>query len=127
MAAAVLVYVGSLVSILWGGAHIVPVKSVVAGFGPITEDNRRIVAMGWIAEGLVLIFIGLLAALVAWTGGVENPVSVIAVRFSAAMLLVLAAWTSMTGAKTSILPMKICPFVKTAAAILLLAGSIGFA
>jgi hypothetical protein len=39
------------------------------------------------------------------------------------MLLVLAALTALTGARTSALPIKLCPVVKTLAAVLLLLGS----
>ncbi len=123
MIADVLIYAGSLIIILWGAAHIAPVKSVVAGFGPISEDNRRLITMEWVAEGLTLMFIGALAALVAFSGGVENPVSIIVFRSSAAILIVFAVWTSLTGAKTPILPMKICPIVKTTVALLFLIGS----
>ncbi|QSZ67302.1 hypothetical protein RJ40_07205 [Methanofollis aquaemaris] len=123
VSADLLVYVGSLISILWGAAHIAPVKSVVAGFGPISEDNRRIITMEWVAEGLTLIFIGALAALVAFSAGVENPVSVIVLRSSAVILIVLAMWTFLTGARTPILAMKLCPIVKSTVALLfLLAG-----
>lgn len=36
----VLLYVGSAVIILWGIVHIVPTRSVIDGFGSISEDNR---------------------------------------------------------------------------------------
>jgi hypothetical protein len=39
------------------------------------------------------------------------------------MLLVMAIWTALTGAKTSNIPTKICPFVLTVVAILLVVGS----
>jgi len=126
MVADILIYAGSFISILWGGAHIAPVKSIVAGFGPISEDNRRIIAMEWVAEGLMLMFVGALAGLVVWFGGVDGPVSIIVLRALAAFLVVLAAWTFVTGARTSILPMKICPFVKTAVALLFLVGTASF-
>ena len=49
-----LLYIGSFVIILWGASHIVPTKSVVEGFGAITEENRLIITMEWVAEGLAL-------------------------------------------------------------------------
>ncbi|MEJ2738796.1 MAG: hypothetical protein P8105_02990, partial [Dehalococcoidia bacterium] len=52
-----------------------------------------------------------------------SQVSDIVYRISAAMLLVMAVWTLTTGARTSILPIKICPAVKTIVAVLFLAGS----
>ena len=60
----VLLYIGSTVILIWGIAHIVPTKSVVKGFGGISEDNIRIITMEWVAEGLTLCFIGLLVLLV---------------------------------------------------------------
>ena len=54
----ILLYTGAIIIFLWGVAHIVPTKSVVSGFGTISEDNKRIITMEWIAEGLTLCFIG---------------------------------------------------------------------
>ena len=36
---------------VWGVSHIIPTKQVVAGFGDIGRDNRRIITMEWVAEG----------------------------------------------------------------------------
>ena len=124
MATDILVYLGGAVITLWGIAHIAPTKSVVAGFGAISEDNRRIIAMEWAAEGLTLSFIGLLVLLVTAVDGSQNSASLSVYRVSAAMLLVMAGWTLLTGARTSILPIKICPVVKTAVAVLFLVGSV---
>jgi hypothetical protein len=120
----ILVYLGGAVITLWGIAHIAPTKSVVAGFGAISEDNRRIITMEWAAEGLTLSFIGLLVLLVTAVDGSQNSASLSVYRVSAAMLLVMAGWTLLTGARTSILPIKICPVVKTTAAVLFLVGSV---
>jgi hypothetical protein len=120
----ILVYLGGAVITLWGIAHIAPTKSVVAGFGAISEDNRRIITMEWAAEGLTLSFIGLLVLLVTALDGSHNSASLSVYRISAAMLLVMAGWTLLTGARTSILPIKICPVVKTAVAVLFLVGSV---
>ena len=120
----ILLYIGSIVIILWGIAHIIPTKSVVNGYGAISEDNKRIITMEWAAEGLTLCFIGVLVLLVTIWGGAQNPVSVIVFRISAAMLVIMAVWTLLTGARTSIIPIKICPFVKTAVAVLFFLGSV---
>ncbi|MFA5347261.1 MAG: hypothetical protein WC294_03925 [Methanoregula sp.] len=119
----ILVYIGSIVVIIWGIAHILPINSVINGFGQISEDNRKIITMEWAAEGMTLVFIGFLAILVIVESGLENPVTLVVIRACAIMLLVLAGLSAMTGARTSILPMKICPFVKTACAVLLIAGT----
>ena len=57
-------YLGAVLLILWGVAHIIPTRGVVAGFGALSEDNRINIIMEWVAEGLALAFVGALAALV---------------------------------------------------------------
>jgi hypothetical protein len=119
----ILIYIGSAVIIIWGIAHIIPVKSVVAGFGSISQDNKRIITMEWIAEGITLCFMGLLVLFITISGGFQNPVSLNVYRASALMLIVMAILTGFTGARTSIVPIKICPFVKTVVAILFFLGT----
>jgi hypothetical protein len=120
----ILLYVGAGVITMWGIAHIIPTKAVVNGFGQISRDNRRIITMEWIAEGLALCFIGLLVLFVTLWGGSQSEASIIVYRISAAMLLVMAILTALTGARTSILPIKICPAVKIAVAILFFLGTV---
>ncbi len=124
MTGQILLYTGSILITLWGIAHIVPTKSIVKGFGAISLDNQRIITMEWIAEGLALCFIGLLVLLVTISGGSPDSVSVIVYRLAALMLIAMAGLSLFTGARTSIVPIKICPWVKTAVAILFIAGSI---
>ena len=119
----ILLYIGSIIIILWGIAHIIPTKSVVSGFGSISEDNKRIITMEWIGEGLTLCFIGLLVLLITIFAGSQNQVLDMVYWASAVMLLVMAALTLTTGAKTSIIAIKICPAVKTIVAILFFLGS----
>jgi len=124
MKARTLLYIGSIVIFLWGISHIVPTPGVVAGFEPITEENRLIITMEWVAEGLTLCFIGALVLYVTLRAGAANPVSVMVYRAAAVMLLVMALWTGVTGARTSIIPIKICPIVKTAVALLFIWASV---
>jgi hypothetical protein len=124
MVSDILLYVGAGVITVWGIAHIVPTKSVVSGFGPISQDNKRIITMEWIAEGLTLCFVGLLVLFVTLWGEARNQTSAIVYMASAAMLVIMAALTSVTGARTSIVPIKICPFVKIAVAILFFLGTV---
>ena len=119
----ILLYVGSVAIVLWGIAHIVPTRSVVGGFGPISEDNRRIITMEWVAEGLTLCFVGALVLLVTLFGNSQETSAVIVYRLSALMLVAMAAWTGVTGARTAIVPIKICPLVKTVVAVLFFLGS----
>lgn len=119
----VMVSIGSVVIFLWGIGHLIPTRSVVARFGALSEDNKRIVTMGWIAEGLTLCFIGFLVLLVSLYAGPLNLVSIIVYRAAAWMLVVMAGLTFVIGARTSITPIKICPLVKSIVAILFFLGS----
>ena len=118
-----MVCIGSVVIFLWGIGHLIPTKSVVAGFGALSLDNKRIITMEWIAEGLTLCFLGLLVLLVTLYAGPRNLVSVIVYRATACMLVVMAGVSFLTGAKTSITPIRICPLVKSIVAILFFLGS----
>jgi len=120
----IILYVGSIVIILWGIAHIViPTKGIVQGFGPISIDNKRILTMEWIMEGLALIFIGALVILVTLLAGVENFASALVYRSSGTMLAVMAGVSLFTGARTSIIPMKLCPPIFVSVAIAYWLGS----
>lgn len=119
----ILLIVGSVVIVLWGAAHIAPIKSVVNGFGDISEDNRRIITMEWIAEGAALMFIGALVLIIALLGLKGTDAGVLVVRMCSAMLIVMAVITLLTGARTSVVPIKICPFVKLAAAAMWITAS----
>ena len=107
-----------------GVAHIVSTKAVVTDFGAISEDNKRIITMESIAEGLTLCFLGVIGLLITILGDPESGVSRTVLWASGVMLLVMAMLTTMTGARTSILPYKICPAVKTIVAILFFLGSV---
>lgn len=120
----VLLYIGSAVSIVWGIAHLAPTKPIVKGFGDISAGNRRIITMEWLAEGFALIFIGLLVLLVTALYDYSNAVSILVYRVSAGMLVLMAMLTALTGARTQIIPIKMCPFVKLSTAILFILGSI---
>jgi hypothetical protein len=115
---------GSIIAIGWGIAHIIPTKQVVASFGDISRENRLIITMEWIAEGITLCYIGILVLIITLMGFSGNQAGLIVVWLAASMLIIMAILTLFTGAKTSIIPIKICPFVKTLAAVLLLIGSI---
>ena len=120
----ILLYIGSAIIFIWGISHIIPTRSVVKGFGDLSPDNTKIITMEWAAEGITLCFIGLLVFLVTVIIGSQNPASLLVYRISAGMLVVMASWTALTGARTSIIPIKICPLVKTAVAILFILGSL---
>ena len=129
MLADVLSVVGSVVIAGWGIAHVVPTRSVVQGLGELSPDGRRIATMGWVAEGLTLCFVGALVALVTIVRvhSLPNVIGDVgrwrstgtAVTLAcAAMLISMAVLSLATGARTAILPMKLCPVVKTVVAAL---------
>ena len=119
-----LLYIGSAIIILWGIAHLIPTKAIVNGFGAISEDNKKIITMESIAEGLTLIFLGVLVLLVTILVGYQGEAAGIVYLACAIMLLIMALLTILTGARTSILPYKICPAVKTIVAALFILGSV---
>jgi hypothetical protein len=119
----VLIYIGSALAVLWGAAHLAVTRSVVDGFGEISRDNRLIITQEWIAEGIAIIFVGILAMLVTVLEGTGNPASLIVYRASTGALIILAGLTAATGARTPIVPFKICPFLLTAVAVLFMLGS----
>lgn len=118
-----LLYVAAAMTALWGIAHVLPTRSVVRGFGEISLDNKRIVTMEWILEGVALIFIGVLIATVTAvdaTTMVARSVYVI----SAIGLLVLAVISFFTGFRVKFLPFMLCPFIFTASSALILVGGL---
>ena len=36
----ILLYLGAAILFVWGVAHIIPTRNVVAGFGALSDDNR---------------------------------------------------------------------------------------
>jgi hypothetical protein len=117
----VLLYAGAAVIFLWGAAHVAATRGVVAGFGELSPDSRKIITMEWVAEGLALCFVGVLVVVARLCLGGLGRVVYLA---GAAFLLVLAALSSFTGARTSVLPMKLCPYVKTTVAAAFVLGTL---
>jgi hypothetical protein len=119
----IFLYLGAGLTAMWGIAHLFPTKGVVAGFGDISEDNRHIITMEWIVEGVSLIFIGILVATVTYIDP-QTVVSKAVTIISAAGLLVLALISLFTGFKVKFLPYKLCPFIFTGSAILMIVGAL---
>ena len=120
----VLIYVGSAVVFLWGAAHLFPTKDIVEGFGDISPDNRRIITMEWIAEGVALLFAGALPAIVTILSKSDDRTSGIVSLATAVFLAVMALVAFFAGRKTSIIPIKVCPLVLLVSAALLVLGGI---
>ena len=119
----ILLITGAIIIFLWGIAHIIPIKSIVRNFGDISSDNKKIIIMEWIAEGFTLCFIGALTLLVTVFIGTGDPVIKIIFWACAGVLIAMAILTVFTGARTTIIPIKICPIVKLIVAILFIVAT----
>ena len=122
MAGTALNYLGALTVLVWGVAHLVPTRNVVANFGEISKDNQRILAMEWVTEGVALIFVGVLVALVTWIDP-GSTTSTAVYWVSSGFLFALAAVSLFTGFRVSFLPFRLCPFIFSGSAILILLGA----
>jgi hypothetical protein len=112
------VYIGAAMIILWGIAHIIPVNSIIKGFGEISADNKKILLMEIIADGLTLIFLGVLPLVMVIQDYHPHIAISTVLTITAAMLVIMAGLTYLTGAKTPVIWYKICVGVKLAVAIL---------
>jgi hypothetical protein len=119
----VLAYVAAAVIALWGVAHAVPTRQVVAGFGPITTNNRRVFVQEWLAEALTMWGIAAIVIAATAADGVVTDVADWVYRVAAALLLALGMLTALTGARTHVVWFKVCPVLMAIAAGLLLAAS----
>lgn len=119
-----LIYIGSAIIILWGIAHLVPTKNIIKGFGDISSDNKKILAMELISEGLTLVFLGVLPVLVTAFGDSQSITGHIIYYAEAGMLLVMALITAFTGARTPVFWYKLCPAVKVIVAAFFVLGSV---
>ena len=118
----ILLYVAAAFVGLWGIAHLFPTKNVVQGFGELSADNRNIVTMEWIVEGVALIFIGVLIAVVTAVDHLSPAAG--AVYYTTTFALVALALVSLrTGFKVKMLPFKLCPVIFTVAALLIAIGA----
>ena len=118
----ILLYIGAVVPIFWGIAHIFPTNSVVKDFGDISNDNKNILKMEWLNESLTLIFIGVLIISVTFLGNSSSETALIIYWLSALMLIAMAGLSLMTGFKVSFLPFKLCPLIFGVSAVILILG-----
>lgn len=117
----VALYVASALTGLWGIAHLFATKGVVKGFGDISVDNRRVITMEWIVEGVALISIAMfvLAAATQPLASVSSAIYAVAI----ATLVVLAIVSLFTGFKVSFPTYKLCPFIFGVSAALIVWGA----
>lgn len=120
---AVLAYLAAVTVALWGVAHVVPTGRVLAGYVPITPDNRRVLLQEWLAEAVTMWGIAALVTVVTAVGA-GSTVTGWVYRVCAVLLLGLAALTAATGARTGVLWFKICVVLQTVSAGALLVASL---
>ncbi len=120
---AVLAYAGAALVAIWGVAHAIPTRQVLASFEPMATDNRRIILQEWLAEAFTMW--GVAAVVIAATAAPGHAADTRAwvYRATSALLISLGALTALTGARTPVIWFKICPALLAAAALLLLFAS----
>ena len=117
----ILLYAGAALPLIWGVAHLFPTRNVVAGFGEISLDNKRIITMEWVNEAAALIFISAIVFLVTLIDHTHAIAT--AVYWSSFVVLNAFSIISLTTAfKINFLPYKLCPVFFSGSAILILLG-----
>lgn len=92
------------------------------GFGDLTADNRRIINMEWIVEGVSLIST---AAFVASATAIQPDSAVASAVYAVAIgaLVVLAIVSLFTGFRVAFLPFRLCPAIFGVSAALIAYGA----
>jgi hypothetical protein len=120
----ILLYGGAGIIAFWGLSHAAAIRGVQASFGPVSGDGMKIITMEWLAEGLTLCFVGVLVILTRVFGTGAGRLASVVYYACAGMLLVLAALSALTGMRTKIITMRMCPFVKTGVAAMFIFGNL---
>jgi hypothetical protein len=117
-----LLYLAAALTGVWGIAHLFATRGVVKGFGALSADNRRIITMEWIVEGVALIST---AAFVASATAVDPGAAVSSAVYAVALgtLVVLAVVSLFTGFKVAFLPFRLCPVIFGVSAALIAWGA----
>ena len=119
---AVLLYVAAALTAGWGVSHLFPTRSVVNGFGDISRDNRLVITMEWIMEGLALIAAGAVVAVVTVVDR-DADAATAAYLTTATALIAYAIVSLLTGARIKFLPYQLCPVIFTGSAVLIALGA----
>jgi hypothetical protein len=118
----IILYIAAATTGLWGLAHLFATKGVVAGFGRLTEDDRRILTMEWIVEGVALLSI---AAFVVAVTLIEPAGTLSSAVYGVAIgtLIVLAIVSLFTGFRVNFIAFKLCPLIFCGSAALIAWGA----
>jgi hypothetical protein len=103
-------------------AHAIPVRQVVAGFGKIGTDSRRILVQEWLAEAFTMWGTAAMVIAVTASGGTDST-RASEYRAAAGLLLALGVLTALTGARTPVIWFRVCPVLLAGSAALLLVAS----
>jgi hypothetical protein len=117
---AIVLYVAAALTGLWGLAHLFATRGVVAGFGQLSPENRLIITMEWIVEGVALIST---AAFVVVATVNPSAGSSATYMVATGTLVVLTVVSLFTGFKVAFLPFRLCPFVFGLSAALIVSGA----
>lgn len=118
----VMAYIGAALTGIWGIAHLTATRGVVAGFGELTDDNRRIITMEWIVEGVALISLAVLVSVVTAIQP-EPSVSTAVYVVAGGTLIALAVVSLFTGFKVAFVPFRLCPVIFCVSAALIMLGA----
>jgi len=118
----VLLYLGAIVLFIWGIAHLLATRPVVKGFGNIPPDNRLIITMEWLVEGVTLIFI---AALIFAVTYLDQTAMISRAVYALTFLVLntLSLVCLLTGFKVKFFVYQLTPIIFTSASVLILLGS----
>jgi uncharacterized membrane protein YiaA len=116
-------FLSGALTITWGIVHLFPTKKVVKNFGDISTDNKRIITMEWIVEGVSLIFIGVLTILTTITS-TDIRLSLRLYWAIVLMLVSLSIVSLFTGFRIKFLPYRLCPVIFILSAMMILFGLI---
>jgi hypothetical protein len=78
--------------------------------------------MEWMIEGFALIFIGALIIMGTYVWGPADPHTAHLIYVCAVMLIALAVLSVFTGFRVNFLPFRLCPFIFTTSAVLIVVG-----
>ena len=118
----ILLYVGSVLIALWGISYIALVMRAAARSRELSRPFQVLVRMECFAEGVLLVFIGIMTALLNRLYGSHNAMVVTVYGLSALLLVCDAAWHAISRARPSLLPMKLSPVTLASVAILFVLG-----
>ncbi len=120
---AFLAYFSAALIAAWGIAHAIPTGQVLAGFSPVTPDNRRIIQQEWLAEAFTMWGLAIVIVAATAAGGPTTDTRAWVYRGVSALLIALAALTALTGSRTPVIWFKICPVLLSVTGAMLLIAS----